>query len=130
MEFGLYLCVQGHKEHLTNYEYDHVANLPAYLRQVVCLPRSVNLESWLYTLPDRVRSAATISEWSWRNPKAVENPNLSMIVVPHADTRSTGHYFQGMAQSAIDKSIRSKAGRVKPLKRSSAGRTFKRKSAG
>jgi hypothetical protein len=41
MEFGLYLCVQGHKEHLTNYEYDHVANLPAYLRQVVCLPRSV-----------------------------------------------------------------------------------------
>jgi hypothetical protein len=27
-----------------------------------------------------------------------------MIVVPHADTKSNGRYFQGMAQSAIDKS--------------------------
>jgi hypothetical protein len=26
-----------------------------------------------------------------------------MIVVPHADTKSNGRYFQGMAQSAIDK---------------------------
>ena len=24
-------------------------------------------------------------------PKAVESPNPSMVVVPHADTRSTGH---------------------------------------
>jgi hypothetical protein len=33
----------------------------------------------------------------------VASRNLSMVVVPSADTRSTGCYFQVMAQTAIDK---------------------------
>ena len=34
----------------------------------------------------------------------MESPNLSMVIVPHADTRSTGRCFvQLMAQSAVDK---------------------------
>jgi hypothetical protein len=33
----------------------------------------------------------------------VESPTHPMVVVPHADRRSTGRYFQVMAQSAIDK---------------------------
>ena len=31
------------------------------------------------------------------------SPNPSMVVVPHADTRSTGRSFQVMAPTAVDK---------------------------
>jgi hypothetical protein len=33
----------------------------------------------------------------------VRNPNASMVVALPADTKSTGRYFQVMAQSAVDK---------------------------
>ena len=36
------------------------------------------------------------------DPKAAETPNASTVVVPPADTRSTGRYFQVMAQT-VDK---------------------------
>ena len=37
------------------------------------------------------------------NPKAVESPNRSKAVVPPANTKSTGRFFQVMAQTAVDK---------------------------
>jgi hypothetical protein len=37
------------------------------------------------------------------SPEAVGSPNPFTVVAPHADTKSTGRYFQVMAQSAFDK---------------------------
>jgi hypothetical protein len=54
-------------------------------------------------LPGPVLDAVITSESLLRNPKAVESPNPSMVVVPSADTRSSGRYFQVMAQSGVDK---------------------------
>ena len=67
------------------------------------LPRRVRLNEWLYTSPDPVLGAEITSVSSYRSPKAVTSRNPSMVVVPSADTRSTGRYFQVMAQTAIDK---------------------------
>ena len=61
------------------------------------------MKEWPYTLLDPVLCAVITSESLLGNPKAVGRPNPSMVVVPYADTKSTGRSFQVMAQSAIDK---------------------------
>jgi hypothetical protein len=63
----------------------------------------VKLKPWLFTSLDPVSSAATISVSSARSRQAVESPNPFTVVAPNVVTKSTGHYFQVMAQSAIDK---------------------------
>jgi hypothetical protein len=63
----------------------------------------VRLTVWLYTSLDPVLGVEISSPSSSGNHKAKATYDLYGVVALTVDTKSTGRYFQAMAQSGIDK---------------------------
>src|SRR5262249_29028335 len=97
-----------------NYNLIHDSRLPLILQmcqisvflynnRVVNLIGRVKLGQWPYTLPRSCTRCRNYFALVIAQPKAVGSPNPSTVVVRYAVTRSTGHFFQVMAQSGVDK---------------------------